>query len=144
MQKIINPPIAPEKAIRFLIQGGFTNARKFLCVARITSGYICSRLSGRQVDQFLRTVYEEDYHTAYEYVKKAYNSMHVAVPRHIHALYSCFTLWKLFMHLVYDTTSDFEVSLMRYNHLALIAEEIENAFPPALWKEFRTEPIYDS
>jgi hypothetical protein len=70
--------------------------------------------------------------------------MHVAVPRHIHALYSCFPLWKLFMHLVYDTTSDFEVSLMRYNHLALIAEEIENAFPPALWKEFRTEPIYDS
>lgn len=136
------PPIAPEKAIRYLIHSGYTDPRKLLCVARTTSGFICSRLSGMYVEMFLQTVYDERYHEAYDYVKKAYNAMYVAIPKHIHALYSCFPLWKIFMHLVYDSVTDFEQNLHMTQIIPVLREVIERAFPPELWKEFRDEPIY--
>ena len=142
MKTSYQPPIAPEKAIRYLIHEGYTEPRRLLCVARSTSSYICSRLSGMYVEMFLQTVYDERYHEAYDYVVKAYNAMHVAIPKCIHALYSCFPLWKIFMHLVYDSVSDFELDLTGLQIIPVLREVIERAFPPELWKEFRDEPVY--
>ncbi len=142
MKSSCQPPIAPEKAIRYLIHEGYTEPRNLLYIARSTSYFISSRLSEKYVEMFLQTVYDERYHEAYEYVKKAYNAMHVAIPKYIHALYSCFPLWKIFMHLVYDFVSDFEMDLTELQIIPLLREVIERAFPPELWKEFRDEPIY--
>ena len=142
MKSSYQPPIAPEKAIRYLIHAGYTEPRNLLYIARSTSYFISSRLSEKYVEMFLQTVYDERYHEAYEYVKKAYNAMHVAIPKYIHALYSCFPLWKIFMHLVYDFVSDFEMDLTELQIIPLLREVIERAFPPELWKEFRDEPIY--
>ena len=64
MKSSYQPPIAPEKAIRYLIHAGYTEPRRLLCVARSTSAFICSRLSGMYVETFLQTVYDERYHEA--------------------------------------------------------------------------------
>ena len=67
----------------------------------------------------------------------------MAVPKHIQALYSCFPLWKVFMHLVYDSVTDFEQSLHMTQIIPVLREVIERTFPPELWKEFRDEPVYN-
>lgn len=142
LQKQYNAPIVPEKAIRYLIHEGYTSPLKLLSVARIASGYICAQSPVVLVENFLETVYTENYHDAYDCVKAAYNDMQIAVPKYIHALYSCFPLWKLFMHLVYDSVSEFEMNLARFQVIPVLSEAIERLFPPELWKEFRHEPIY--
>jgi hypothetical protein len=58
-------PIAPERALRYLLKEGYGDLSKILAVARAASGYLYAGLSEKELEQLLQTIYDEDYHTAY-------------------------------------------------------------------------------
>ena len=136
-------PIAPERAIRYLIQCEYTEADKLIESARYLSNNLYSHLSANAIDQFLQAIYDENYHFAYDVIAKMYGSLNQRIPWHIRALYSCYPLWKIYMHLVYDTFSDYAGELDRPGIIRLLDQVIANAFPAELWKEFKDESVYE-
>lgn len=126
-------PIAPERALRYLLKEGYGDLSKILAVARATSGYLYAGLPEKELEQLLQTMYEEDYHTAYKGVAEAYRTMDNAVPKYIQALYSWFPIWQLFMLFVYETTYDFKAEQDKYRTYPQYNEAIKQAFP--------TEPL---
>lgn len=126
-------PIAPERALRYLLKEGYSDLSKILAVARAASGYLYAGLSEKELEQLLQTIYDEDYHTAYKGVAEAYRVMDNAVPKYIQALYSWFPIWQLFMLFVYETTYDFKAEQDKYRIYPQYNEAIKQAFP--------TEPL---
>ena len=122
-------PIAPERALRFLLKEGYDDLSKILAVARAVSGYLYAGLSEKEWEQLLQTIYDEDYHTAYKGVAEAYRAMDNTVPKYIQALYSWFPIWKLFMLFVYEATSDFRMEQDKYRVYPHFNEVIRQAFP---------------
>ena len=57
-------PIAPERAIRYLIQCEYTDADKLIESARYLSNNLYSHLATSAIDQFLQAIYDEKYHFA--------------------------------------------------------------------------------
>ena len=94
-------------------------------------------------DQFLQAIYDEKYHLAYEFVEKMYGSMNQRIPKHIRAMYSCYPLWRIYTHLVYDASSDFAVELERPDIKMHLNQVVASAFPAELWKEFLDESVYE-
>ena len=137
-----HPPIAPEKAIRYLMQNDYLGAKTLLGLAKGVAGYFCAWNSGHAVNQFLRTVYDEDYHVALCFIMSIYQSMDEPTPRHILALYSCFPIWKVFMNLVYDAVSEYETGLASPNTIAVIDNVISKALPPELWESIQYDSIH--
>ncbi len=126
-------PIAPDRALRYLLKEGYGDLSKILAVARAASGYLYAGLPEKELEQLLQTIYDEDYHTAYKGVAEAYRAMDNAVPKYIQALYSWFPIWKLFILFVYEATSDFRMEQDKYRVYPHFNDVIRQALP--------TEPL---
>ena len=122
-------PIAPDRAFRYLLKEGYFDLSRILAVARAASGYLYAGLPEKELEQLLQTIYDEDYHTAYKGVAKAYRAMENVVPKYIQALYSWFPIWKLFILFVYEATSDFRMEQDKYRSYPHFDEVIKQAIP---------------
>ena len=125
-------PIAPERALRYLVKEGYDDLSRILAAARAVSGNLYAGLPEKELEQLLQTIYDEDYHAAYKGVAEAYRKTDNAVPKYIQSLYSWFPMWRLFMMFVYEATSDFRMEQDKYRVYPHFNEVIAQAlFPEA-------------